>query len=427
MALNPGISLQAQTPQFGGNRLQQLAQMQQLEAGRDRQRLTDLQIRGAERESEENRLLSEALRDSGGDLDKAATTAMQRGAVRGGLGLQKSAAEARAAQQQALKSTADVEKTRLETNMARVNATSQILASARDQATYDAARQQLAALPGGAEAVQRMPAQFNPQFITQTVQQGMTLAQRMEQDWKAKGYDLDVRKAGETERSNRATEGIAGRNASAREAEVAMGGKPPPGYRWGQGGALEFIPGGPGDPKRQPLNESQAGAGVYAGRMGEANALLDQIAGRGTVRPSVVKQAAESVPVIGPALGMAANAAASPDQQSVEQAQRDFINATLRRESGAAISPSEFQNARQQYFPQVGDSEQVIAQKRANRMRAQQSMMAVVPEHARGQFSGAAGLPASTQGGAVPPASGASTSPGINPADPLGLFGPGGR
>lgn len=50
-----------------------------------------------------------------------------------------------------------------------------------------------------------------------------------------------------------------------------------------------------------------------------------------------------------------------------DQATRNFINATLRRESGAAISPSEFKNAEEQYLPKAGDPPEVLAQKAANR------------------------------------------------------------
>jgi len=35
-----------------------------------------------------------------------------------------------------------------------------------------------------------------------------------------------------------------------------------------------------------------------------------------------------------------------------EQAKKNFVNAVLRLESGAVISPSEFTNADKQYFPQ---------------------------------------------------------------------------
>ena len=57
----------------------------------------------------------------------------------------------------------------------------------------------------------------------------------------------------------------------------------------------------------------------------------------------------------------------STEGQRAKQAQENFINAVLRQESGAAISSSEFSNARQQYFPQPGDSQEVLDQKRANR------------------------------------------------------------
>lgn len=58
------------------------------------------------------------------------------------------------------------------------------------------------------------------------------------------------------------------------------------------------------------------------------------------------------------------------DAQKFDQAKRDFINAQLRQESGAVISPEEFKNAEVQYFPQPGDSQAVIEQKRANRKNA---------------------------------------------------------
>ena len=57
----------------------------------------------------------------------------------------------------------------------------------------------------------------------------------------------------------------------------------------------------------------------------------------------------------------------SDEYKQIEQAQRDFINATLRRESGAAIAPSEFENAQLQYFPQPGDTPEVVKQKQRNR------------------------------------------------------------
>lgn len=59
----------------------------------------------------------------------------------------------------------------------------------------------------------------------------------------------------------------------------------------------------------------------------------------------------------------------SKEAQRQDQAERNFINAVLRRESGAAISPSEFSNAEVQYFPRAGDAPEVIEQKRRNRQQ----------------------------------------------------------
>lgn len=72
---------------------------------------------------------------------------------------------------------------------------------------------------------------------------------------------------------------------------------------------------------------------------------------------------------------IAPNFLKSSDRQLFEQAERDWVNAKLRQESGAVISDQEFDNAKKQYFPQPGDSKEVIAQKRANRETATRTML----------------------------------------------------
>lgn len=67
------------------------------------------------------------------------------------------------------------------------------------------------------------------------------------------------------------------------------------------------------------------------------------------------------------ALQKAPNIAKNELIQKQEQAERNFVNAVLRQESGATIPPDEFVNAQKQYFPQPGDSPAVIEQKRQNR------------------------------------------------------------
>ncbi|MFM6988349.1 MAG: hypothetical protein ACKOXG_06715 [Arenimonas sp.] len=132
--------------------------------------------------------------------------------------------------------------------------------------------------------------------------------------------------------------------------------------------------------KDKDLNGEQANALAFASRMKAADDILSGLAEKGVTQPSMIKRGADSIPMIGGAAGMAANKmAASSGQQQVEQAQRDFINAVLRRESGAAISMGEFANAAQQYFPQPGDKPAVIEQKRLARQRATNAMMEAVP------------------------------------------------
>jgi hypothetical protein len=155
------------------------------------------------------------------------------------------------------------------------------------------------------------------------------------------------------------------------------------------------MDGQPIGPKNKDLTDAQAKALLFGTRMQESNSILDKLAKGGTDMPSVVKLAADKTPLVGGALGAAANATvASPNQQKVEQAQRDFINAVLRRESGAVISEPEFDNARKQYFPAVGDSDEVKAQKAANRKRATELMLQEVPSARRGAGAAPAAAPA---------------------------------
>jgi hypothetical protein len=112
-------------------------------------------------------------------------------------------------------------------------------------------------------------------------------------------------------------------------------------------------------PAPQSMNVDQAKAAGFADRIAEAAPLLD------TAPPSVGASLLSEVP--------GGNFALKPSQQSFFQAERNFINAVLRRESGAVISDVEFANARKQYIPQPGDSPQVLEQKRRNRETVQRS------------------------------------------------------
>lgn len=125
---------------------------------------------------------------------------------------------------------------------------------------------------------------------------------------------------------------------------------------------------------KKPRTESQTKDYLFGSRMKEANNVVSKLEKQGVDRGSLLARSGstgESIANILPsALG-----GNSPEQQQYIQAQRDFINAILRRESGAAIAESEFANAKKQYFAQVGDSEAVKAQKRRNRELATQTLL----------------------------------------------------
>ncbi len=125
----------------------------------------------------------------------------------------------------------------------------------------------------------------------------------------------------------------------------------------------------------KPLTESQAKNKYFGERMQSANEILEELEGEkggGVTRGSLLSHmGAETVGNILPSI-LGGN---SKEQQKYIQAKRDFINAVLRKESGAVINEEEFENAEKQYFAQVGDTKEVINQKRANRRRATQLIL----------------------------------------------------
>lgn len=157
-------------------------------------------------------------------------------------------------------------------------------------------------------------------------------------------------------------------SAANSRASAARGGKAPTGYTWSQDGmSLVPIPGGPADPATKPMNEGQANAAGFANRIRSANEILNGKDAGAALGDSVTQGMA--------AIPLAGNYLAGQDYQQADQAVRDFINAQLRRESGAAIGSSEFENAYKQYIPRPGDGPKVLAQKKAARELALQNML----------------------------------------------------
>lgn len=118
----------------------------------------------------------------------------------------------------------------------------------------------------------------------------------------------------------------------------------------------------------KPLNESQGNSLMYGKRMQTANKILENLE---STNGTWDIKGGDVLARINPKGG-------SEDFKKYEQAKRNFINAILRKESGAAIGQDEFDSADKQYFPQIGDSEAVIKQKAANRRQVTNTMLSNV-------------------------------------------------
>lgn len=114
----------------------------------------------------------------------------------------------------------------------------------------------------------------------------------------------------------------------------------------------------------KPLTESESKVFQFTRRADAAARTLEGLEGEGT--RSVSRFLDNSVP--------GGNYLVGENFQKFAQAKREFINALLRRESGAVIGKEEEANFDKQYMPQPGDSKAVIDQKRVARQRAIQAM-----------------------------------------------------
>lgn len=118
------------------------------------------------------------------------------------------------------KAVAETEKVQFEQARAKLDLVLQATSAAKDQRSYTQALQMLAA--NGVDVSKESP-QFDPARVQQAGQMALTQAQRLEQVWKQKGYDLEVRRVGETVRHNKAQEGLTARGQNLADARSREG------------------------------------------------------------------------------------------------------------------------------------------------------------------------------------------------------------
>lgn len=385
MSIDPSIALQVQPAQIQ-NPLAAYAQISAIQDAQSRNRLLDLTLQDKQREIGQANALNDAyaknLNPDGTVNSQGLLGAVAQSGYGSAIpGIQKSlsdAATAKLAQQ----------KSQIEVGLQRFGALAQVLSGVKDQPSYTAAIQH-AAQAFGPEAVANVPAQYDPQFVQSKMNEALTVQQQLEQHNKLIDQQLAASQFGETQRHNQATEGTAAGNLSVAQgnaletarhnAATETQSRVPAGYRANADGSLSAIPGGPAD-KGANLNEGQANAVAFGARALDAQNTLRQLEAGGTTNGGRIAAGLDSVPVIGGTLGglarstggwglgignLSKNYGVAPDdqQQSYDQAKRNFVSAVLRKESGAAISESEFANEDKKYFPQAGDSAATIEQK----------------------------------------------------------------
>ncbi len=212
-----------------------------------------------------------------------------------------------------------------ETEAKQFGLAGQTVGTVANQEQYDAWR---AGLP--AEVQKRIPAMFSPAAVQVVQRMGMT-------PQAAAGLDQQKATAAETARHNAAAEAATIRGQNMTDARGRA--------------ALTFR-----QENREPSSAERRVYSFYE-RAADASGVLEkmqeQMASKG-----VVGQAWQRY---------APNVMQSEDNQVYEQAQRQFTEARLRKDSGAAIAPTEYENDRKTYFPQPGDKPQVLQRKAAAR------------------------------------------------------------
>ena len=110
----------------------------------------------------------------------------------------------------------------------------------------------------------------------------------------------------------------------------------------------------------KPLTETQGNATAFGMRMKASNDIISGLEQSGFDLGSIPNKFLPESQI--------GNYIADPKAQQAYAAKLNFMTASLRKESGAAISPSEFETEDKKYFPQPGDSQPMRDQKA--RMRA---------------------------------------------------------
>ena len=108
-------------------------------------------------------------------------------------------------------------------------------------------------------------------------------------------------------------------------------------------------------PKPEAMGQGESTAATFADRMMQSAPTLDKLS-----PPSIARTAMGGTPGFG-------NVMLAPENRQFMQAERNFIMAVLRKESGAVISADEYEQARKLYIPIAGDDPETLRMKKEAR------------------------------------------------------------
>jgi hypothetical protein len=246
-----------------------------------------------------------------------------------------------------------------------------------------------------------------PQFREQLVAQGLQTPDQIPVDYDPQYIGMNFRKYQQTKPyfdQQKTMAGIAKDKADTALA-YAKAGKPPKGMtqvRDPETGEITLAPiAGSAKP-------SQYTAAGFATRVEQAEKVFGDLSAKAfdPTSNSSVLQRNEFYP----------EKLMGEDNKKQAQAERNFVNAILRRESGAAIAPAEFSSAESQYFPRAGDTPDVVAQKAENRRIALAALKAEsgpALQEVQGQLAAIPKAPARSDqpGGLIPSANASEKTP----------------
>lgn len=346
-----------------------MAGAERLKGLRQQNAMTDMEM--ADKQN-----LDRAYRESGGDIN--AMVSNPNLGFDAGTKLQSLSAEN-------VKAQAAAKAANIDQQLKMLDAGAQVIGGANDQASWDAARQQMADM-FGPEAAQRIPEQYDPNAQRTMMEQSMSFKDKLElQRMDIAQQKADQSAAYQNSRLDQFAQGLALRGQAADGGGDGMA-KPKNQIIYNEQGKAFVVDVNNPDAPPRPIEvgggqigkavtspkftEAETNAALFGARAGESDKILAQVGSEYDPLKVNIKGSTENIP----GLNILTNKALTGNEQKVDQAQRDFINAILRKESGAAIGQNEFDNARKQYFPQPGDSPDVVQQKTNNRSIAIQGL-----------------------------------------------------